>query len=111
MSARREIVLINKNEGGPPSLLDKLERLAKILSALALPLVVGIGGWWIQDVLSQGDIDQDYVELAISILSSPSDETPTELREWATSLLDHTSPVEIPEGLKSRGNHPRKSLG
>lgn len=102
MTTRREIVLINKHEGGPPSLLDKIEKLAKILSAVALPLIVGVGGWWIQDALSQRDVNQDYVELAISILSKPSEETPSELREWATSLLDQTSPVEIPEGLRTQ---------
>ncbi|MEQ3726057.1 MAG: hypothetical protein ABNH38_01415 [Tateyamaria sp.] len=102
MTTRREIVLINKNEGGPPSLLDKIEKVAKIVSVVALPLVVGIGGWWIQDALSRRDTDQDYVELAISILSKPQDETQTDLREWAASLLAETSPIEIPESLRER---------
>lgn len=102
MTTRREIVLINKNEGGPPSRLDKIEKVAKIVSVVALPLVVGIGGWWIQDALSRRDTDQDYVELAISILSKPQDETQTDLREWAASLLAETSPIEIPESLRER---------
>lgn len=102
MADRREIVLINKHEGGPPSLLEKFEKLSKIIAAVAVPFLIGVGGWWIQDALSRRDTDQDYVELAISILSKPQNETSSELREWATNLLAETSPIEIPPGLKQK---------
>lgn len=102
MTNRREIVLINKKEGSSSSLLDKIEKLSRIAAAFALPLIVGVGGWWIQDALSRRDTEQDYVELAVSILSKPQDKTQSELREWATNLLAATSPVEIPDGLKQK---------
>lgn len=47
----REIVLINRSDKGPPSRWDQWERAARFLSLVAIPVVLGVGGWWIQNAL------------------------------------------------------------
>lgn len=94
-SRKREITLINRSVSEPPNKLDCIERIAKILSLIAVPVILAIGGWWIQGALSQRNVSKDYVTLAVSILSKPQDDTDTELRAWAVDLLNANSPVPL----------------
>ena len=36
--------------------MDLFERIARISSLVAIPIVIGVGGWWIQDAVSQGSL-------------------------------------------------------
>ena len=82
------------------SILDNYEKLAKILSLVAVPVLLGIGGWALQDALSKRNVDQQYVSLALSILKEPkSDEL---LRTWAVELLNEHSPVPIPSQTQAK---------
>ena len=66
----RQFVLIHKNDPPfPKGLMDRLEQLARILASIALPLVLGVFGYLIQKQIAKNTIDQEYVKLAISILS------------------------------------------
>ncbi len=88
--------------GTPPSVLDTVERVAKVVSIVAVPVVLAAGGWWIQDALSRRSLNQQYVELAVSILSNPDLGPSEDLRGWAVMLLDSTSPVPLPASLSER---------
>jgi hypothetical protein len=99
---RREIILVNRTEAGPPSRWDYLERIAKILSLIAIPVILAVGGWWIQNALSQRTVSKDYVELAVSILSKPEGEVDTGLRAWAVDLLNANSPVPFEEEIAKK---------
>lgn len=72
------------------------ERLAKILSLVAIPIVLAVIGWVIQNRLSERNLGQEYVKLAVSILEKPkSSEVPAGLRDWAVDLLNQNAPTKF----------------
>src|SRR3954471_21391160 len=89
----------NKNasgaKGGAKSLWEKIEPAAKVLSSIAIPIVIAIGGWWIQSSVTQQSINKDYVSLAISILQRPKGDVEQDLRTWAVELLASYAPVRF----------------
>lgn len=106
---RREIVLINKSEKSEKPNKDyweTIERVSKTLSIAAIPVVLAIGGWIIQQRLQNQTVSKDYVQLAVSILKEPeSSNIKPEMREWAVKLLNDNSPTKfsptVSEQLKS----------
>lgn len=89
----RKIIVINRNESD--GFWSKAEPLIKSISLLLIPLAIAVGGWWTQDALTGKDINKDYVELAVSILSKPQEEQDSDLRSWAVKLINETSPVKF----------------
>ena len=79
-----------------------IERIAKILSLVAIPIVLAVFGWIIQDRLSEQNLSQEYVKLAVTILEKPkSSEVPGGLRNWAVDLLNQNSPTKFaPETIR-----------
>ncbi|MDV9031722.1 hypothetical protein Q7C30_006370 [Pseudomonas sp. RAC1] len=75
--------------------LDRLLQMAQILSLLAIPVLVAVYGYLFQSEAKEKEINRDFVQMAVSILSTPSpksgDEAP--LRDWASRMLAHASPV------------------
>jgi LAS superfamily LD-carboxypeptidase LdcB len=94
---RREIVLINKSEPQSKDKWDTVERTSKVLSIAAIPVVIAVGGWYIQRQLQNQTVSRDYVQLAVSILKEPDDKTKIkpELRAWAVDLLKDNSPTKL----------------
>lgn len=71
----------------PDSWLDTVEKISRILSIAAIPVVIAIGGWLIQRQLQNQSIRRDYVQLAVSILQDPDPSSvPPEIRERAVEL-------------------------
>lgn len=83
--------------------LDSLERvknLATIFSAIAIPIVLTIAGYFIQRQLADDSLKKDYVGIAAGILKeNPTGQEP-ELRAWAVRVLDENSP--LPFSQKAR---------
>ncbi len=81
---------------------DQLEKLARILSVAAIPVVLAIVGWFVQNSLSERNVSQEYVKLALSILKEPKDKVEPSIRAWAADLLDQNSPTKFsPEVLQA----------
>jgi WD40 repeat protein len=81
---------------------DQLEKGARVLSWVAIPLVLAVVGWLIQSSLSERNVSQEYVKLAVSILKEPKDKTEAPLRGWAADLLNQNSPTKFsPEVLQA----------
>jgi hypothetical protein len=80
---------------GTTGVLDQLEKIAKILSLIAIPVVVAFFGWLVQNSLSQRNVSQEYVKLSISILKEPKDKIEPSLRDWAVDLLNQNSPTKF----------------
>ncbi len=81
---------------------EKLERLAKLLSLVAIPVALAFGGWLIQNSLAERNVSQEYVKLAVTILKEPKDKTDSLLRSWAADLLNQNSPTKFsPEVLRA----------
>lgn len=95
--ARREIVLITKSEEPRRDKWDTFERVSKVLSIAAIPVVIAVGGWYIQKQLQDQTVSRDYVQLAVTILKEPDDKTKIkpELRAWAVDLLQNNSPTKL----------------
>jgi hypothetical protein len=92
----REIVLINKSEASERDGWDIIERISKILSIAAIPIVIAVGGWYIQKQLQNQTVSRDYVQLAVSILKEPDQsKIKPELRSWAVDLLSDNSPTKL----------------
>jgi WD40 repeat protein len=77
------------------------ERIARILSLVAIPVVIAIIGALIQATISRSAVSRDYVQLAVTILTSGKD-TPPELRAWAVDLLDENSPTKFSPEVAAR---------
>jgi WD40 repeat protein len=75
--------------------LTAAETIAKIVSLIAIPVVLAVGGWFIQKSLSDQSLKKDYVTIAVSILQKPDKDVPAGLREWAADLLNDNSPTKF----------------
>src|SRR5260221_9817050 len=77
---------------------EVLESISKIIAALGIPVVLGVGGWIIQGTVSQQTVSKDYVLLATDILKTKREAGEDGgLRKWAVDLLNRTSPVPLDE--------------
>jgi WD domain, G-beta repeat len=72
-----------------------VEQLAKILSLVAIPVIIAVFGWLIQDSLAQRNVGQEYVKLAVSILIESKEKANPALRDWAVDLLNQNSPTRF----------------
>jgi WD40 repeat protein len=78
------------------------ERTARILSLIAIPVVIAVIGAIIQATLSRSTVSRDYVQLSVSILTADKTKTPQELRDWAVDLLDANSPTKFSKDVADR---------
>jgi WD40 repeat protein len=86
--------VLSQDQGTMP--WGSLERLAKVASIVAIPLVLAVIGWIIQNQLSERNLNRDYVQLAVSILKEPdASKTNPALRDWAVDLLNDNSPTKF----------------
>jgi WD40 repeat protein len=79
-----------------PTTWDTLERVAKVTSIVAIPIVLAAIGWVIQNQLAERSLNRDYVQLAVSILKEPdTSKINPALRDWAVDLLNDNSPTKF----------------
>lgn len=83
--------------------LERIERLSKIFSIAAIPVLLAVFGWIVQDRLATRHVNREYVQLAVSILSNPeTSEIDRPLRGWAVDLLNAHSPVRFGVDLSEK---------
>lgn len=80
--------------------LDIAKDLAQIASLLAVPILVAWFGWWVQSSLKESEIRRDYVQMAMTILSSQGADP--DVRTWAVEVLQQNSPVPLNYGAVNR---------
>ncbi|OEU60519.1 MAG: hypothetical protein BBJ57_10670 [Desulfobacterales bacterium PC51MH44] len=98
---RRTIEVTLKQEGDSHSRLKAIESIAKLLSLVAIPVIIAIIGWGIQDRLTSRTVSKDYVQLAVGILAKPDSEAVDPgLRKWAVDLLNQNSPTKFSPELE-----------
>jgi len=78
---------------------ERAERVAKLLSVVAIPVVLAIGGWLIQGSLADRNVSQEYVKLAVTILKEPRGKDDSLLRGWAADLLNQNSPTKFDQAV------------
>lgn len=80
--------------------LERWKSIASIASAVAIPFVLAIVGYFIQKQLADEGLKKDYVSIAAGILKeSPTGQEP-DLRTWAVEVLDKNSPIPFSANAK-----------
>jgi hypothetical protein len=69
----------------------KAEITAKIIGAIAVPTILGFGGWIINDNINRRELDAKYVDIAakalqLDQLSDPFDQS--SVRDWAFKIIN-----------------------
>jgi hypothetical protein len=97
----RQIVVYLKEPAAERSgYWDSIERVSKILSIAAIPIVLAVIGFIVQGRLQNQTVQRDYVTLAVSILQEPDkSKAPPEMKQWAADLLNQNSPTKLPRQL------------
>lgn len=80
-------------------MLDALDKVSKIVATLALPVVLLVIGNWYSASQKDKDLGQNYVELAIGILSEQPSEDNAKLREWAVQVVNRYAEIKIDDAL------------
>ena len=71
-------------------------QLVNLFVPILLPIAVVYFGSQLSKSIKQKEIDQKYLELAISILKTPQkDHENTIIRQWALNVFDSCSPVKL----------------
>jgi murein L,D-transpeptidase YcbB/YkuD len=73
---------------------DLVERITRILSLIAIPVAIAVVGALIQNSIAKRSVSQQYVQVAVAILTSREKVDPN-LRNWAVDLLDDNSPTPL----------------
>jgi hypothetical protein len=85
--------------------LERWKSISTIVSAIAIPLVLALAGYFIQQKLAGDGLKKDYVAIATSILKEDSKIQEPDLRRWAVAVLELNSPIpfnaKVKEGLES----------
>ncbi len=79
--------------------LNKWQSIASIGASIAIPLILAIVGYVVQDKISTEGLRKDYVQIAISILKERQDE---DLRKWAVTVLDENSPIPFSKDVRMK---------
>lgn len=90
--------MTQNNSTGLDQALARMLVVSQIVSILAIPVVLALVGFWVQQSLQDQQIKRDYVNLAVSLLLPKKEgeqEPPRELRKWAAQLLSNSSPVKL----------------
>src|SRR5437763_3594088 len=72
---------------------EAIERVSKTLSIAAIPIVLAVGGWVLQERLQDQTVGRDYVQLAVTILKEPN--SSKDMKTWAVQLLNDNSPTKF----------------
>lgn len=81
---------------------DKLEIGAKIISAVAVPVLIGYFGYNVNKSLKEEELRVKQLDIGIGILMSPADESPRVLREWGIKLVNANTPgIPLPTDLEA----------
>jgi len=99
--AENALVIHLKQTAEPRSnALETIERLSRVVSAVAIPVVLAIFGFFVQRKLQNQTVQREYVSLAVSILQeTDSRKAPAGLKQWAAVMLDHNAPIKLPDDL------------
>ena len=75
--------------------LDYWVKLAQIIGAAAVPIVLASVGFYVNRTLQQRNLAKDYVDIALRVLSQEKLNKNDPLRQWASVVLRKFSPVNM----------------
>ncbi|MFZ6649418.1 hypothetical protein ACO0LO_27080 [Undibacterium sp. TJN25] len=96
--------LRNKNINRPSTKaydrLAKAQSIAAIAASIAIPLILAVFGFLVQQQLASHGLKKDYVQIATNILKENPSLQDKELRKWAVQVLDQNSVIPFSANLK-----------
>jgi hypothetical protein len=78
---------------------DKIDIIGRVVVAPLMVVLIGLFG---QAWFTRKTITADYLKLAVSILTAPSDNVDPGLRTWAGKLVTKYSPTEFSPGVEQQ---------
>lgn len=84
------------------SVLEKTRSIATILSAIAIPAVLGLVGYTVQQSIAEDGIKKDYLTMAMNMLREGGDKLDPSLKAWATTVVSKYSPVPFTPEAQNR---------
>ncbi|RJX83510.1 hypothetical protein [Pseudomonas sp. LS-2] len=75
------------------SRLSQIQSIASILSAIAIPIVLAVVGYAVQQSIATDGIKKDYVSIAMGILKDAGNAQDPDLKKWAVAVVAKYSPV------------------
>lgn len=81
-------------------MLERAEKIAKIFSLLAIPIVLAWFGISFQSADERAKTALEYVKLSVSIVEK-QDQVDPYLLEWAVKVLNHYAPVSMSNRLQN----------
>jgi hypothetical protein len=82
------------------SSLNKWQAIASITASIAIPLILAIFGFLVQQQLASEGLKKDYVQIATSILKENPNGQEKELRKWAVEVLDRNAEIPFTANAK-----------
>jgi hypothetical protein len=92
--------LVKSNAEGIVARLERWKAISSIASAIAIPFVLAVVGYFIQRQLAEEGLKKDYVAIATAILKENAANQEPELRKWAVLVLDSNSPIPFSGKVK-----------
>lgn len=81
-------------------MLNALEKIAKIISLVAIPIILGVLGYIYQAAFESDKISLEYVKLSLEILKNKNEVDPY-LSDWAVETLNHYSEIAMSPELRT----------
>lgn len=75
------------------TMLENAQLISAILSAIAIPVVLGLIGYTVQRSIAEDGIKKDYLAMAVTMLRDDDKRLDPELKAWATAVVSKYSPV------------------
>lgn len=80
--------------------LQSIRAVVSIASSVAIPVVLALVGYAVQERLADDGLRKDYVSFAVGILKDNPDGQDPSLRGWATTVLTTYSPIKFSDEAK-----------
>jgi hypothetical protein len=80
---------------------QKAQAVSVIAASVAVPVIVAFAGNAFTQSQKNQELGVRYVELAVGILRAEPSKGNKALRSWAITVVDHFSPVHLPDEAKS----------
>lgn len=82
--------------------VEKIKSIASLLSAIAIPTVLALTGYFVQQSIADDGIKKDYLTMAMGMLKDGGDKLDPELKVWAVSVVSKYSPVPFSSEAKEK---------
>ncbi|WP_047711360.1 hypothetical protein [Pseudomonas lactis] len=82
--------------------IENIKSVASILSAIAIPVVLALTGYFVQQSIAEDGIKKDYLTMAMGMLKEGGSKLDPELKSWATAVVSKYSPVPFSAEAKDR---------